>query len=73
MPSKKYLDYVPLIPKESFEKKKVVKEQDTTGLVTKNSFQLMFGFDYPSVNVNHLAKHLKSFKNPYQHITKWQK
>ena len=72
MPSKKYLDYVPLIPKESFEKKKVVKK-DTTGLVTDNSFRLMFGFDYPTVHNNHLVKHLKSFKNPYQHITKWQK
>lgn len=72
MPSKKYIDYVPLIPKESFEKKEVVKK-DTTGLVTENSFRLMFGFDYPSVNAIPLAKHLKSFKNPYQHITKWQK
>ena len=69
MPSKKYLDYVPLEPK----KKKVVVEKDTTGLVTKNVFELMFGFNYPSVNVNHIAKHLKSFKNPYYNITKWQK
>ena len=69
MPSKKYLDYVPLEPK----KKKVVKKKDTTGLVTDNSFRLMFGFDYPTVHNNHLVKHLKSFKNPYQHITKWQK
>jgi hypothetical protein len=69
MPSKKYLDYVPLEPK----KKKVVNKKDTTGLVTKSTFELMFGFNYPSVNVNHIAKHLKSFKNPYYNITKWQK
>jgi hypothetical protein len=69
MPSKKYLDYVPLEPK----KKKVVKKKDTTGLVTDNIFRLMFGFDYPTVHNNHLVKHSKSFKNPYQHITKWQK
>jgi hypothetical protein len=69
MPSKKYLDYVPLEPK----KKKVVKKKDTTGLVTDDSFRLMFGFDYPTVHNNHLVKHSKSFKNPYQHITKWQK
>ena len=69
MPSKKYLDYVPLEPK----KKKVVVEKNTTGLVTKSTFELMFGFNYPSVNVNHIAKHLKSFKNPYYNVTKWQK
>lgn len=69
MPSKDYLDYVPLEPK----KKKVVKKKDTTGLVTDNIFRLMFGFDYPTVHNNHLVKHSKSFKNPYQHITKWQK
>ena len=69
MPSKKYLDYVPLEPK----KKKVVVEKDTTGLVTKNVFELMFGFNYPTMNVIPIAKHLKSFKNPYHNITKWQK
>jgi len=69
MPSKKYLDYVPLEPKE----KKVVVKKDTTGLVTKSTFELMFGFNYPTVNTNYIAKHLKSFKNPYHHITKWQK
>jgi hypothetical protein len=69
MPSKKYLDYVPLEPK----KKKVVKKKDTTGLVTKSTFELMFGFNYPTVNTNYIAKHLKSFKNPYYNVTKWQK
>lgn len=69
MPSKKYLDYVPLEPKE----KKAVVEKNTTGFVTKDIFELMFGFNYPSVNTNYIAKHLKSFKNPYYNITKWQK
>ena len=67
MPSKGYLDYVPLEPKE----KKAVIEKNITGFVTKDIFELMFGFNYPSVVSNHLSKHLKSFKNPYQHITKW--
>jgi hypothetical protein len=70
MPSKKYTDYVPLEPKQ---KKAIKKKKDTTGLVTQSTFELMFGFNYPTINVIPIAKHLKSFKNPYYNVTKWQK
>ena len=46
MPSKTYLDYVPLEPTEKEEK----QEKDTTNLVTDDCFKLMFGFEYPKVN-----------------------
>ena len=45
MPSKEYLNYKPLIEEEKKEK----KQKDTTGLVTKDIFQLQFGYEYPKV------------------------
>ncbi len=45
MPSKEYLNYKPLVEENKEEK----KEKDTTGYVTKDIFQLQFGFDYPKV------------------------
>ena len=45
MPSKKYLDYKPLIEEEKVSK----EEKNTTGYVTKDVFQLQFGFEYPKV------------------------
>jgi len=43
MPSKDYLDYKPLIP----EVKKKVKKEVKPNTVTKNVFELIFGFGYP--------------------------
>jgi len=43
MPSKDYLDYKPLIP----EVKKKVKKEFKPNTVTKNVFELIFGFGYP--------------------------
>ena len=43
MPSKKYLDYKPLIEEEKVSK----EEKNTTGYVTKDVFQLQIGFEYP--------------------------
>ena len=40
MPSKDYLDYVPLIEEEKTEE----KPQDKSGFVTKDCFELVFGF-----------------------------
>ena len=40
MPSKDYLDYKPLIP----EVKKKVKKEIKLNTVTKNAFELIFGF-----------------------------
>ena len=45
MPKKEYLDYVPLIK----EKKKPKEVKDTSGFVTKDVFELQFGFEYPKV------------------------
>ena len=45
MPSKEYLNYKPLVE----EKKEEKKEKDTTGYVTKDIFQLQFGYEYPKV------------------------
>jgi len=44
MPSKDYLDYNPLIPKV---KKKVKVKKVKENIVTKNIFELVFGFGYP--------------------------
>ena len=43
MPSKEYLNYKPLVEEKKVDK----KQKDTTGYVTKDIFQLQFGFDYP--------------------------
>ena len=40
MPSKDYLDYKPLIP----EVKKKIKKKVKPNTVTKNAFELIFGF-----------------------------
>ena len=59
MPSKDYLDYVPL---QAVEKEKK-KEKDTTNLVTDDTFKLMFGFEYPKVNkVNYFESVLQDPK-----------
>ena len=42
---KGYHEYTPVVKKEKANK----KEKDTTGLVTKDVFQLQFGFEYPKV------------------------
>ena len=42
---KGYHDYTPVVKKKKIEK----EEKDTTGLVTKDVFQLQFGFEYPKV------------------------
>ena len=58
MPSKKYLDYKPLIEEEKVSK----EEKDTTGFVTKNVFELQFGFDYPKVYQRY--RHIEPIKYP---------
>ena len=42
---KGYHEYTPVVKEEKTKK----KEEDTTGLVTKDVFQLQFGFEYPKV------------------------
>ena len=42
---KGYHEYTPVVKKKKIEK----EEKDTTGLVTKDVFQLQFGFEYPKV------------------------
>ena len=42
---KGYHEYTPVVKEEKAKK----KEKDTTGLVTKDVFQLQFGFEYPKV------------------------
>ena len=42
---KGYHEYTPVVEQEKVTK----QEKDTTGLVTKDIFQLQFGFEYPKV------------------------
>ena len=42
---REYLDYKPLIKKEKVKEEK----KDTSHLVTKDIFQLQFGYEYPKV------------------------
>ncbi len=42
---KGYHEYTPVVKQEKATK----QEKDTTGLVTKDIFQLQFGFEYPKV------------------------
>ena len=42
---KGYHEYTPVVKEEKTKK----KEEDTTGLVTKDVFQLQFGYEYPKV------------------------
>ena len=42
---KGYHEYTPVVKEEKTKE----KEKDTTGLVTKDVFQLQFGFEYPKV------------------------
>ena len=58
MPSKDYLNYKPLVEEE--KKKKEVK--DTSGFVTKNVFELQFGFDYPKVYQKY--RHIEPIRYP---------
>ena len=58
MPSKTYLDYV---PQEPVQKEKKVKK-DMTGYVTKDVFQLVFGFEYPKVYQK--VRHVETIKYP---------
>ena len=56
MPSKDYLDYVPLIEEEKTEE----KPQDKSGFVTKDCFELVFGFSYPKVYARtHIVETIK--------------
>ncbi len=58
MPSKQYLNYKPLVK----EKKEEKKEKDATGYVTKDVFQLQFGFEYPKVNK--ISSYINSIRYP---------
>tara|TARA_R100001463_G_scaffold129226_2_gene188009 strand:- start:1740 stop:1955 length:216 start_codon:yes stop_codon:yes gene_type:complete len=58
MPSKEYLNYKPLVEEEKKEK----KEKDTTGYVTKDIFQLQFGYEYPKVPPKY--SYVKTIKYP---------
>ena len=42
---REYLDYKPLIKKEKVKEEK----KDTSHLVTKDIFELVFGFEYPKI------------------------
>ena len=55
---KGYHDYTPVV-KENKSKK---EEKDTTGFVTKNVFELQFGFDYPKVYQKY--RHIEPIKYP---------
>ena len=59
MPSKDYLNYKPLIEEKKKSKK---EEKDTTGFVTKNVFELQFGFDYPKVYQKY--RHIEPIRYP---------
>ena len=58
MPSKDYLNYKPLIEEEKKEK----KVKNVTGFVTKSSFELQFGFEYPKVYQK--PRHIEPIKYP---------
>tara|TARA_E500000305_G_scaffold108215_1_gene110050 strand:- start:1069 stop:1284 length:216 start_codon:yes stop_codon:yes gene_type:complete len=58
---KEYLDYKPLIKEEKKIKK---KEVDSTKFVTKSTFELMFGSEYPKSYIKyHYVETIKYPKN----------
>ena len=61
MPSKDYLDYNPLTPKVK-KKVKIKKVKENT--VTKNIFELMFGFGYPKTY--NTPSVMRTYKHPKQ-------
>ena len=58
MPSKDYLDYKPLIP----EVKKKIKKKVKPNTVTKNAFELIFGFGYPKTY--NTSSVMRTYKHP---------